>query len=267
MDKRPIGVFDSGIGGLTVVTSLINELPKEKIYYVGDTARVPYGNKSPKSIRQYSDEIVSWLVRQNCKIIIIACNTVSSVAIEFLKKKYSVPIIGVIDPVVKYALEITKNKVVGVIGTTATIKSDAYGNKLRLVNKKITIVNIPCPLFVPLVEEGWTSGTVPKSIAKVYLKGLEKVNPDTIILGCTHYPLLKGVIKQVLSNDIQMIDSGFVTSKETKCTLVKHSLESNQSQQELQIFVTDSPELFRESASSFLGDIKIKVKRIELSSD
>ena len=161
MDKRPIGVFDSGIGGLTVVTSLINELPKEKIYYVGDTARVPYGNKSPKSIRQYSDEIVSWLVRQNCKIIIIACNTVSSVAIEFLKKKYSVPIIGVIDPVVKYALNITKNKVVGVIGTTATIKSDAYGNKLRLVNKKITIVNIPCPLFVPLVEEGRTSATVP----------------------------------------------------------------------------------------------------------
>ena len=266
MDTRPIGVFDSGIGGLTVVTSLLNELPREKIYYVGDTARVPYGNKSPTSIRQYSDEIVKWLIHHNCKVIIIACNTVSSVALEYLKQKYNVPIIGVIDPVVKYALKITTNKVIGVIGTTATIKSDAYGKKLRLANKKITIINIPCPLFVPLVEEGWTSGAVPKSIAKVYLKGLEKVNPDTIILGCTHYPLLKGVIKQVLSNDIQMIDSGFVTSIETKSTLAKHNLESNKSQQELQIFVTDSSELFRESASSFLGDIRIKVKRIELSS-
>jgi len=267
MDTRPIGIFDSGIGGLTVVKSLLNELPGEKIYYVGDTARVPYGNKSPTSIRQYSEEIVKWLINHNCKIIIIACNTVSSVAIDYLKKRYTIPMIGVIDPVVEHAVKITTNNIIGVIGTTATIKSDAYGKKLRSANQKITVVNVQCPLFVPLVEEGWTIGDVPKSIAKAYLKDLEKANPDTIILGCTHYPLLKRTIKKVLNDGIQLIDSGFVTSIETKSTLVTSNLGSNKSQQELQIFVTDSPELFRKSASNFLGNIKTKVKRIELSSD
>ena len=181
MDNRPIGVFDSGIGGLTVVNSLANVLPGETILYVGDTARVPYGNKSSDRIQKFSHEITQWLIEQDCKMVVAACNTASSLALNYLKSKFSVSVIGVISPGVDYAVQATNNRNIGVLGTQATIHSDAYGKQLRSIQSDITVVSQPCPLFVPLAEEGWVEGDVPLAIAKTYLPPLQKSIVDTVI--------------------------------------------------------------------------------------
>ena len=267
MDNRPIGVFDSGIGGLTVVKSLIHFLPEENIFYVGDTARVPYGNKSTERIKQYSEQIVEWLINSDCKMIIIACNTASSVAINHLKKKYSVPIIGVIQPGAEYATRVTKNKIIAILGTHKTIKSDAYGKKIKLIDSTIKVVNKSCPLFVPLVEEGWIDGNIPLLVAKFYFEDLIKSNPDTVILGCTHYPLLKKTIKKVLGDNIKLVDSGLATSNKVINVLNENSLNAGDGRGRYRFFVTDSPEIFQKSVSKFLNKIKIEVKQIDLTKD
>ncbi len=268
MDNRPIGVFDSGVGGLTVVNALLQNIPNETIYYVGDTARVPYGNKSQERIQQYSKEIVDWLIQQNCKMIIIACNTASSLAIDYLKSKFSLPIIGVINPGAHQALSVTKSQTIGIIGTEATIQSNAYGNKLKILDSKIKIINQACPLFVPLVEEGLVEGDIPTLIAKSYLDDFKNKDIDTVILGCTHYPILKKVIQNVLGEGINLVDSGRATAKVVLERLSRDKSLSSGREGELYSFVTDSTESFKKTITrSLLPAIDIitgPIKRIDL---
>jgi len=245
MDNRPIGIFDSGIGGLTVVNALSKILPNESICYVGDTARVPYGNKSKESIIKFSKEITQWLLKQDCKIIIIACNTASSLALSYLKSNLSIPIIGVIDPGVDWALLNTKNKKIGVIGTRATINSNIYNIKLKNKDKKVSVFSKACPLFVPLVEEGFISGEVPLLLSNYYLCELKNTGIDTLILGCTHYPLLNKMISRVLGSSIKLVDSSLATSDLVKKKLDGNNIISNNKDSEINCFVTDDPENFK----------------------
>ncbi len=265
MDDRPIGVFDSGIGGLTVVRALLNALPNENILYVGDTARVPYGNKSTLKIKQYSREITEWLVQQNCKMVVVACNTVSSMAIDFLQSNFSLPIIGVIKPGVNFAINITKNKKIGVLGTQGTIKSNAYGKELISKVPDIKVISKACPLFVPLVEEGLVEGKIPQSIVGFYLQGIQSFDIDTVILGCTHYPLLKETIGQFLGRRITLVDSGNAIAEAVVSELINHKLISTDKKGKVQCFVTDDPNSFDILASRFLHKSIIKAQHIDLS--
>ena len=263
MDNRPIGVFDSGVGGLTVVNALVQSTSSETIYYVGDTARVPYGNKSRKRIQQYSEEIIDWLIKKDCKMVIVACNTASSLAIDYLQKKFSLPIIGVIDPGVQLAISRTKTQSIGVTGTHATIQSNAYGEKLKLVRPKINIFNQSCPLFVPLVEEGLTKGPITKLIVESYLSHFKSTDVDTLILGCTHYPILAAVIKEVVGKNISLIDSGKATAEVVIKILNKNGLRSKDSNGGVYSFVTDSKESFQKVITKAMTpEINISIKSI-----
>ena len=269
MDNRPIGVFDSGVGGLTVVNALLHDIPGEDIYYVGDTARVPYGNKSSNLIKQYSEEIVKWLIKKDCKMIIVACNTASALAVDYLKKKYSIPIIGVIDPGVEHAIKMTKSFSIGVLGTNATIQSDSYGSRLKLINPNLNILSQACPLFVPLVEEGLISGEIPRLIAKSYIGHFNNTDIDTIILGCTHYPILKKTISSILNNKIKLVDSGNAISNVVLKSLYKDNLLSDRTSGKIHSFITDSKNTFEKLIKKSLNNafnIKINsINRIELS--
>ena len=251
MDNRPIGVFDSGVGGLTVVNTLAKVLPNESIYYVGDTARVPYGNKSKASIIKFSKQITKWLIKQNCKIIVVACNTASSLALEYLKLNLSIPIIGVIDPGVKSALLITKNKKIGILGTRATINSNIYGEKLKSKDKMVSVFSKACPLYVPLVEEGFISGEIPSMISNFYLNEFKNIDIDTVILGCTHYPLLSSVINKTLGSSVKLVDSGLATSDLVKNMLNKNNLLSTNKKSEINCFVTDYTKTFEDVVERF----------------
>ena len=263
MDNRPIGVFDSGVGGLTVVNALVQSTSSETIYYVGDTARVPYGNKSKKRIQQYSEEIIDWLIKKDCKMVVVACNTASSLAIDYLQKKFSLPIIGVIDPGVQLAISRTKSQSIGVTGTHATIESNAYGEKLKFVKPKINIINQSCPLFVPLVEEGLTKGPITKLIVESYLSHFKSTDVDTLILGCTHYPILAAVIKEVVGKNISLIDSGKATAEVVIEILNKNGLRSEDSNGGVYSFVTDSKESFQKVITKAMTpEINIKIKSI-----
>jgi glutamate racemase len=265
MDNRPIGVFDSGIGGLTVVDALAKSLPNESILYVGDTARVPYGNKSKIRIQEFTNEITQWLVDQNSKMIVVACNTASSLALDYIKSKFDLPIIGVIDPGIHSAISITKNKRVGVLGTNATIKSDAYGEGLREANDQISVVSQACPLFVPLAEEGWVSGDVPTAIATTYLELIKRSNVDTLILGCTHYPLLKSILRQVLGSDVSLVDSGEATAAAVNSVLSKNNMVSNENTGEIHCYVTDSQDSFEALAGRFVQANISEITHVDIS--
>lgn len=196
MSSQPMGVFDSGLGGLTVVHALQAVLPKEDVVYLGDTARVPYGNKSARLVKEYSLQIADFLVEQGAKIIVIACNTASAVALEGLQKHVDVPVLGVIEPGARAALTATRNKHIGVIGTIATIDSGSYETALMTLDATLTVSGQACPLFVPLVEEGWLDGKITEQVVEHYLTPVNRASTDTLILGCTHYPLLKKVIQE-----------------------------------------------------------------------
>jgi glutamate racemase len=196
--QKSIGVFDSGIGGLTVVHALMKHLPHENITYFGDTARVPYGSKSAEVVREYAFEDTRFLLEQGVKLIVAACNTVSAVAIDDLKAQFDVPIIGMIDPGADAARKATKNGRIGVIGTLATIASESYSRALRQRDPALAVISRPCPLFVPLAEEGWTDHPVSQMVADEYLADLRQQHIDTLILGCTHYPILREVIQRTV---------------------------------------------------------------------
>ena len=264
MDNRPIGIFDSGLGGLTVLKALREVLTDEDFIYVGDTARVPYGNKSIKKVNQYSNQICSWLVNKNCKIIIVACNTVSAIALKTLKVNFSIPIIGVIESGVNRAVSITKNKEIGVLGTAATIKSDEYGLQIKKQNSKARVTSIACPLFVPLVEEGLTEGDIPALIIKLYLTNVRDLELDTIILGCTHYPLLKDLIQKFLGDKINLVDSGDAVGYEVKTFISNENLKTNKTVGTFKCFVTDEPESFDKQAKRFLKVKLVGTSHIEL---
>ena len=251
MDNRPIGVFDSGIGGLTVVDALAKSLPKETIVYVGDTARVPYGNKSRNRIRQYAQEITTWLSKQDCKIIIVACNTASAVALKYLESIFSIPIMGVIEPGVSKGIQMCQNNKIAVLGTAATIRSNAYGKRINAVNSEFFVISQACPLFVHLAEEGWTEGKIPNQIADHYLSEIKKVGVDTVILGCTHYPLLKKTINKSLGKNVNLVDSSDAVVKNVISNLEVISGFSSNRVGTIKCYVTDDPSSFNKIASRF----------------
>ena len=256
--EQPIGVFDSGLGGLTVVKALRQQLSHENVVYFGDTARVPYGTKSPESIIRFSKENVAILLKHDVKMIVVACNSSTSHALPTLRKVYSLPIVGVIEPGVRKALAVTRNKRIGVIATPATVSSEAYVKQIHREDAAIKVVSQACPLFVPLVEEGWYNDKVTLDVAKRYLEPILEAKADTLILGCTHYPLLKTVLKKVMGTKVSLIDSAQEVAREVKSLLLQSGLNKvEQKKAHYQFFVSDEPKHFGKLARRFLGyDIK-----------
>ncbi len=264
-NQYPIGVFDSGLGGLTVVKAIRNILPNESIIYFGDTARVPYGNKSPELIKEYSLQITDFLLGRRTKIIVVACNTATALALNTLQDKLDIPIIGVVKPGVDSAINLTKNNRIGVIGTISTISSRVYENELTTSNHSIKVASSACPLFVPLAEEGWLNEPATKLIAKKYLEPINQANVDTLILGCTHYPLLKEVIQETVSTEIKLVDSAQAMASETVKSLINYELLNDQNTKgDLKLFVSDLPARFETVASRFLGEKISNVEKIQL---
>ena len=264
-DSRPIGVFDSGLGGLTVAKAIKEKLPNENIVYLGDTARVPYGNKSTLLVTGYATQITNFLLGENAKLIVVACNTASALALPALQSEFLVPILGVIIPGSQAAVHATRNKHVGVIGTTATINSNAYTQALREIESSIQITTQACPLFVPLVEEGWLNGPVPSEITASYLKNINVENVDTLILGCTHYPLLKPMIQDIVNDNTVLIDSAETVAEEVAIILIEKKMSADSSNKGLlKCFVTDSPVQFENIAKRFLGYSLNNVQTVQI---
>jgi glutamate racemase len=262
--NKPIGVFDSGVGGLTVVKEVIQHLPNEDIIYFGDTARVPYGIKSRETVAKLSVENILFLLKQDVKLICVACNTASSFALPVIKSHFRVPVIGVISPGVREAVYATRNKRIGVIGTRGTINSRTYEVEIRQLASNVKVITAACPLFVPFAEEGLRQGKVVEEVAANYLKPLKQAKVDTVILGCTHYPLLKPVIKKVLGPDVILIDSAKQVAIEVKEMLAAESLLNKAGKKGMQRFyVSDNPEWFRSMARSFLGRPVSKVIKVD----
>ena len=252
---KSIGVFDSGIGGLTVVKELAKLLPQETIIYFGDTARVPYGNKSAATVTKYSFQNTRFLLEQDIKLMVVACNTATALSLAQLKENFpDLPIIGVIEPGVRAALKATKTGKVGVIGTSATISSQAYNRGLKHFDGGVGISVQACPLFVPLVEEGWVNKKVTKLIADEYLAGMKRVGIDSLILGCTHYPLLKKVIGQVMGKKVKLIDSAQTVALAVKELLQKEKLAKTKGKGECIFYVSDVPEKFITIGQQLLGE-------------
>jgi glutamate racemase len=254
MSDRPIGVFDSGVGGLTVVRELISLLPGEDIVYFGDTARVPYGTKSAETVVKFAREDLEFLRSRDVKLIVVACNTASSIALPLLADESDIPVLGVLLPGARGAAAATRNNRVAVIGTTATINSGAYEKALHDIFGGLEIMSHACPLFVSLAEEGWVDDDVAFMIAKRYLEPLTGFGADTLVLGCTHYPLLKGVISRVMGDGVVLVDSATETAAEVKDTLASAGLLSgSDSGGEIYVYLSDIPYRFREVGERFLG--------------
>jgi glutamate racemase len=253
--ELPIGIFDSGIGGLTVTRQIHKALPNEDLIYLGDTARVPYGTKSPSTVVRFSCEDTQFLVQQNVKAVVVACNTASAWALPALEKKFKVPVFGVILPGVRAALEKTRTQRIGVIGTGATIRSKAYGNGLLARCATAKVFSRACPLLVPLVEEGWTNHRVTREILREYLAPLRRHRIDTLILGCTHYPLLKPAIRALVGREIVLVDSAESCARDVKEQLERLRLLTTTRRRAgtIQPFVTDETDRFAELAKRFLG--------------
>ncbi len=265
---RPIGVFDSGIGGLTVVRALLQCLPHENIVYFGDTARVPYGSKSPQVVREYAAQDVDFLISKEVKMVVIACNTVSAVALDVVQKRAHVPVIGVILPGASRAVSETKKRRVGIIGTIATVGSRAYSHAIRQLDESIRVFARACPLFVPLAEEGWVDHQATQLIAREYLFPLKLERIDTLVLGCTHYPVLRKAIAAAIGDEVTLIDSGEAAAGEVINVLDAEGLRNPSTQKpNLQFYVSDVPEKFTEVGERFLGQKMGKVRNCQLKLD
>jgi glutamate racemase len=248
MDNRPIGIFDSGVGGLTVTKQVIKVLPREEIIYFGDTARVPYGSKSKETVTKFSEQIIRFLKSKNVKAIVIACNTVSSNCYETLKERFpEMPIIEVVTPGVESCLAVTKNNRVGLIATEGTVSSGAYERRLKAGNPSISVFKKACPLFVPLAEEGWTDNEVAERTAEIYLKELIDKDIDSIILGCTHYPLLKACIGRIVGDGVTIVDPAKATAIKLKEYLESRDmLTSNTDEGKRYFFLSDDNKRFND---------------------
>ena len=263
--QKSIGVFDSGIGGLTVVKRLAATLPNESIVYFGDTARVPYGSKSNSTVIEYSIQNTKFLLKKNIKALVVACNTASSIAIPDLKKMFDIPIIGMIEPGSRMALNKSQSKKIGVIGTRATINNLAYSKEIKKLNNSAQVIEKPCPLFVPLAEEGWIKHQATYEIAEEYLKELRKIGIDTLVLGCTHYPILSEVIQEVIGDNVTLIDSGVASSEVINTELEKlHLLSDSDKHGKQEYYVSDIPAKFKEVAELFLGKEIDHVHKVDL---
>ncbi len=261
MNNGPIGIFDSGVGGLTVFREISRFFPHEDIIYFGDTARVPYGSKSSDTIHRFAIEDINFLKRQKVKVIVVACNTASAVLLE-LKKKFNLPLVNVIQPGIKEALFYSKNKRIGVIGTESTIRSRAYQRLLRRYNPSVKIFSQACPLFVSLIEENWVKRKETKLIVKRYLSVLKDKGIDTLILGCTHYPLFKPLIQKEMGKKVKLVDSARAVAKELKNVFKENGLPlKEKGQPKYKFFVSDLPPKFRKIGERFLGK---KLGKIQL---
>lgn len=247
--SSPIGVFDSGLGGLTVFRALRHALPHESLLYVGDTARVPYGNKSAETITRYSLEIADFLAQREIKALVVACNTASALAVPALAKRCAFPVIGMIEPGVTEAVRVSRGQCIGVIGTAATIASQAYERQIHAQCPQAAVINQACPLFVPLVEEGWIDTSVTRDIAAHYLAPLREANVDTIILGCTHYPILRATIQSIMGDAVTLVDSGAAAAATLHSVLMSRALVAPASANPThQLFVTDPTTQFSQLA-------------------
>jgi len=262
--ERAIGIFDSGIGGLTVVQALLRLLPSETLIYLGDTARYPYGTKSADVVRRYSFENTEFLIEKGVKLLVVACNTSTAVSFEALQERYEVPLVGVIAPGAVAAAAATRNGKVGVIATEATIASGEYTRALRRERADLEIYTRPCPLFVPLAEEGWVDNEIARRTAETYLRSLRRSGIDTLILGCTHYPLLEGVIRETIGSGVTIVDSATSTARAVRDLLRRHRLSHPAGTGATHFFVTDAPERFVKVGSRFLGaqvDSAVRIER------
>ena len=262
MDNRPIGVFDSGLGGLTCVKELKNILPHEDIIYFGDTGRVPYGTRSDKTIIKYAKQDIAFLLEKNIKMIIVACGTVSSVALKHIEDDYDIPVIGVLEPAVLKAKTLAKTGKIGIIGTGSTIGSGAYEKALEA--RDITTKSLACPLFVSLVENGYENHEVAHIVSKEYFEPFITYKPEILIMGCTHYPIMKNVFKKILG-EIDYIDPGKETAIYAKKLLERKDMKSEKEIGTYKFFVSDEVYNFKELASKFLGeDIGDNIERIDI---
>lgn len=259
MDNRPIGVFDSGLGGLTAVKQLISVMPNEDIIYFGDTGRVPYGNRSRETIIRYTKDDINFLLKHNIKIILAACGTASSVALPHIEQG-SVKVIGVLEPACHAAVKRSRSGKIGVIGTAGTVKSGKYAQIINSIDPSAQVFSTACPMFVPIVENGYADSEVAKIVASDYLQSLKNEKVDVLILGCTHYPLLEGVIGDIMGEDVELISSGREAAGYTKKILEDEGMRCEKAQDgHCEFFVSDSTESFAELGGLFLG------RAIELS--
>ena len=269
----PIGVFDSGIGGLTVVREIMRQLPNEKIIYFGDTARVPYGSKSKDTITRYSRQICRFLMTKEVKTIVVACNTATAYALDELEKEIDLPMIGVLKPGAKVAAETTKNGKVGVIATRATIGSESYTHYIKQINPEATVLGKACPLFVPLVEEGLLEDPVTDEIAMRYLSELKDEEIDTLILGCTHYPLIRKTIGRTMGEEVTLVNPAYETARELKEQLAMRNLLNEEKidlgTNKYQFYVSDAADKFQQFANSIIkyGILTAKTVNIEEYAD
>lgn len=261
--ESPIGVFDSGVGGLTVAKEIMKALPKESIVYYGDTARVPYGSKSAETVTVYSRQIARFLMSQKVKAIVVACNTVSALALETIKNEFNVPFIGVVKPGAKMAAQATRNKRVGIIATEGTISSGIYETFLKKTSPEVEVFGKACPLFVPLAEEGWLEDEVTKLVAERYLRELKEKQVDTLVLGCTHYPLLRGIIGEVMGPEVTLVNPAYETAREL-CYVLEdnHLLCEGNTTPVHRFFVSDGAEKFRRIANSILPCDHLEVEDV-----
>lgn len=263
MNRHPVGVFDSGIGGLTVVKEIRKLLPRENIVYLGDTARLPYGTKSIEAIIEFSIQNTEFLIARGAKFIVVACYSATSAALDTIQRKFDVPIIGVIKPGVRKALEVSRTGRIGVIGTSLTIYSGAYEKAFTKLEADCEILGRACPLFIPLVEEGWLDHPATRLVAQSYLKPLKEDGIDTLLLGCTHFPLLMPVIKKVMG-DINYVDASRAVSAELREKLAKKSLLNPGGKGKISIYLTDLSQNFKEIGERFLGEPMKNFARVSL---
>ena len=254
-DSRPIGVFDSGLGGLTAVRELFRQLPHESVLYFGDTARLPYGNKSKETVTRFSVEIASFLVRQNVKCLVVACNTASSHALDTLRARFDLPVIGVIEPASRAAVAVSPHGRIGVVGTLATVGSGAFAHEIGRLAAGATVIQRACPLFVPLVEEGWLDHPVTRLVAEEYLAELRNAYLESLILGCTHYPMLVPMLAGLMGPGVRLIDSGAEAARATTALLAERGQLAESREPHHRFFLSDEPRRrsFARVAESFLS--------------
>lgn len=264
MRHLPIGIFDSGLGGLTVFKAIQKELPGERIVYFGDTARIPYGTKSPDTIIRYACQIIRFFRKnEKVKCVVVACNTSSAWALEAVRREFPLPILGVIEPGAFTAVEVTRNGRIGVIGTEGTVASGAYERAILRLMPRAKVFSRACPLFVPLVEEGKLTGPLPEMVAREYLRPLLRSRIDTLVLGCTHYPLLKKTLAKVAGKKVRIVDSAEETARSLRRNLETHGVELN-GRGGSRFFVSDLSRKFKEQAQRFLGRHIAKVEKVPI---
>ena len=268
MAWKAIGIFDSGVGGLTVLKEVVRALPQEDTIYLGDTARVPYGTKSPETVVRYSRQIARYLLGRDIKLLVVACNTASAVALAALQQEFAIPIVGVIEPGAQAAAAATRSGKVGVIGTAATISSSAYTKAIKRINPEIEVVTRACPLFVPLAEEGWVDNEVAQLTARTYLAELKEQGVDTLVLGCTHYPILKETIARVMGPGVTLVDSAEQTALTVARILSEQELlRPSVEQGNHHYYVTDIPAGFIRVGNRFLGGGLGDVYQVDLEQE